>query len=165
LHLGLTVLWRYRDFKNGLHSIKELRKQDPDPQKVAEKGRHAADSLLQVLILLWSGYLRDIKLVHRYSGLLVTRHGNRYQSYSFLSCSHVISLTVLCGYTTALLQLLFLIDHLCWLGYCIFCAVQLLKPQVTPQRFWLPLLRDAVWLMALLCFHRDSILIANYNSF
>ncbi|KAG0571924.1 hypothetical protein KC19_VG054000 [Ceratodon purpureus] len=85
---GLTFLHRYRDFKTGLHSMKESRKQDPDPQKLAEKGRHAADSLLQ-----------------------------------------------------------------------------LLKPQVTPQRFWLPLLRDAVELsewpeQALLGVHETHVLLS-----
>lgn len=41
-------VYRYRDFKTCLHSIKELRAKDPDQTKLAEYGKQAAGSLMQV---------------------------------------------------------------------------------------------------------------------
>ncbi|CAM6043893.1 unnamed protein product [Sphagnum compactum] len=46
---GLSFLHRYSEFKAGLQAIQQLRAKNPDPQKLADTGRQAADSLLQLL--------------------------------------------------------------------------------------------------------------------
>lgn len=46
--LHVAYFFRYSEFKAGLQATQQLRAKDPDPQKLADTGRQAADSLLQV---------------------------------------------------------------------------------------------------------------------
>jgi nuclear pore complex protein Nup85 len=47
--LHVAYFFRYSEFKAGLQAIQQLRAKNPDPQKLADTGRQAADSLLQLL--------------------------------------------------------------------------------------------------------------------
>ena len=144
LRTTLSTLWcvnRYRDFKTCLHSIKELRAKDPDQTKLAEYGKQAAGSLMQVTRFIPCAMSLSIHNIFNSSPphahiescciWCIILH-----MYSWMSnrifWHHCVFLGIICPVEVT--HVLHMFRH-----------VQLLKPQVTPQRFWLPLLRDAVW--------------------